>query len=356
MLSAAGSMRAGRRFSPVAFVGLVAVSGLAVVTVPAERARAQGAGDAPQEVPIGTFNLGHPHSGFSVVEPPAGVPERRRDSVDDGSGRWFFQGWERTPQSDTAETLYETAMKALDDGRTDEAQRLFERLISESPRSRRAGEARQHLGRIYRNVETGTTQASEPRPADAQAEGRGTLPWAQEGAPSVRPASVAPVDVSPALPPSLLQQARVSPTIDGQFLQDAGDRVFFSAGSAVLGTRARSVLQAQARFLLANPNLSAAVEGHADDGTLPNDATLRLSQERAAMVRDRLIAEGVEAHRLTAYGRGREERVSDCPAPECLAQNRRVVTILLSRRLGVDEALRRAQRGAAAPTAAPPSP
>ncbi|MBN8913549.1 MAG: OmpA family protein, partial [Rhizobiales bacterium] len=128
---------------------------------------------------------------------------------------------------------------------------------------------------------------------------------------------------------------------------EAGDRVFFSAGSADLGTRARGVIQAQARFLMRYPNLYAAVEGHADDGAVSDDETLRLSESRAAVVRDRLIAEGVDAARLVAYGRAREERVSDCPEPECLAQNRRAVTVLLSRRIeAAARPARRAQGGA----------
>ncbi len=121
----------------------------------------------------------------------------------------------------------------------------------------------------------------------------------------------------------------MSADIDGRFLSAAGDRVFFGAGSASLGTRAQSVIQAQARFLIQNPWLSAAVEGHADDGSLPGDETVEAFERRAAVVRDRLIAEGVSPERLTAYGRGRTERVSECPDAACLAQNRRTITILL---------------------------
>ena len=102
-------------------------------------AEAQDPRAGNKEVPIGTFTLGTPHDGFSIVEPPAGVPERRRDSADDGSGRWFFQGWNTTPlRSTSPEDLYEDAMKALEAGRRDDAQRLFERLIATAPDSPRA--------------------------------------------------------------------------------------------------------------------------------------------------------------------------------------------------------------------------
>ncbi len=302
------------------------------------------------EVPIGTFKLGPPsserardiapsHDGFSVVEPPDGMPERRRDATEDGSGRWFFQGWD-TPRSPapSADDLYKDARAALDEGRRDDAQRLFERLIAEAPDSPRVAAARRHLGQIYRSIEAAA-------PVAPSASGEQALPWrsASEGAPP--PANLNAI--SQPVPRAALHQARVSPVIDSEFLADAGDRVFFSAGSADLGVRARGVIQAQARFLMRYPNLYAVVEGHADDGTVSDAETLRISEERAAVVRDRLVAEGVDARRLVAYGRGRDERVSDCPAPECLAQNRRAVTVLLSRRVeAAARPARRAQGGA----------
>jgi peptidoglycan-associated lipoprotein len=293
----------------------------------------------PGASPLGPSPLGAGHDGFSIVEPPAGVPARKRDNADDGSGRWFFQGWDLSPARDTsAESLYSDAMLALDGGRHDVAQRLFERLIAEAPNSPRAEAARQHLGQIYRGVDP----AGRARPAETQAAG------ADGGASSF--------GVSKAVSRAALHQARVAPAIDGEFLSDAGDRVFFSAGSADLGVRARGVIQSQARFLLRYPELFAAIEGHADDGSTADAESLRLSDERAAAVRDRLIAEGVDSVRILAYGRGREDRVSDCPAPDCLAQNRRAVTILLDRSIEPEaRPARRAQGNAPAPATASPT-
>jgi peptidoglycan-associated lipoprotein len=283
-----------------------------------------------QEVPIGTFKLGAPQSGFSVVEPPAGVPDGQGESSDGGSGRWFFQNLEQGPNGDSPEDMFSDALAALDDGRTADAQRLFERLIADAPSSPHAAKARQHLGRLY-------STAAGSKAAAARAEAEAAPSWPNAG-------RAGSLDVSQPLPRAALRQARVSATLDGQFLSDAGDRVFFSAGNASLGARARGVIQAQARFLKQRPELSAAIEGYADEGSLPEPETLRLSEERAAVVRDRLIAEGIEAARLVAYGRGREDRVSDCPAPECLAQNRRAVTVLLDGPIPTDgKPTRRAQ-------------
>lgn len=311
-----------------------------------------------QEVPIGSFTIGPSiptprplresgpaHDGFSVVDPPAGMLERRRESTDDGSGRWFFQGWDlprsREPSPDD---LYSDAKRALDEGRRDDAQRLFERLIGEAPNSPHVADARRYLGQIYRSIEVAAPgQPSSVVPAGAT--GASDLPWQSAASAEARPLALD--GISEPVSRAVIYQARVSPVVDGEFLSEAGDRVFFSAGSADLGTRARGVIQAQARFLMRYPNLYAAVEGHADDGAVSDDETLRLSESRAAVVRDRLIAEGVDAARLVAYGRAREERVSDCPEPECLAQNRRAVTVLLSRRVeAAARPARRAQGGA----------
>ncbi|WP_139247838.1 OmpA family protein [Hyphomicrobium sp. CS1GBMeth3] len=271
------------------------------------------------------FDLNTPHDGFSVVDPLEGVPERRRES-DEGVGSWFFPGWSSKPSAEkSAEDLYKAGTAALEAGRREEAQRLFEQVISQDPGSARARAARQQLGEIYRGV-TGEPQAI---PA-ARSSVTGPTPRARNG--GVDSASVLS-GISQAVSPTALLRARVSPAVDGQFLSDAGDRVFFGTGNAGLGSRARGVIQAQARFLIRFPNLYVAIEGYADDGAMSDEDVQRLSEERAAVVRDRLIAEGVGAERIIAYGRGGGGRVSDCPAPECMAQNRRAVTILLMRRI-----------------------
>jgi outer membrane protein OmpA-like peptidoglycan-associated protein len=351
----AGGGEFARRIAPsLASAGLFSAAVL-ILSAASEAAQAQEPGG--NEVPIGTFTLGQAreiapsHDGFSIVEPPAGVPERKREGTDDGSGRWFFQGWDSpSAREASAEDLYKDAMTALEQGRRDDAQRLFERLVAESPNSPHVAAARQHLGRIYRSIEVGAQTAP---PARAGSTGGETLPWAGAADPDAE--AVAP-GISQAVPRAVLHQARVSPVIDSEFLADAGDRVFFSAGSADLGARARGVILSQARFLLRYPELYAAVEGYADDGAASDAETLRLSEQRAAVVRERLIAEGVDAERLVAYGRGREDRVSDCPAPECLAQNRRAVTILLTRRIEAEAPARRRAQGAPSPQADSPMP
>ena len=110
---------------------------------------------------------------------------------------------------------------------------------------------------------------------------------------------------------------------------EAGDRVFFSVGSAELGARARSALAAQAQWLNRWHEFEVAIEGHADEpGT--DAENLQLSATRADAVRQRLLAEGVDARRLVVVAQGRSQRVAICADPDCNAQNRRTVTLVFT--------------------------
>ena len=321
---------------------LASIVTIGCVLVPGS-ASAQEFGLAPDDKASSAFGLGTSdsgHRGFSIVEPPDGLSDTRRGNADEGSGRWFFRSWRSVSPADAAQSRFDEAKKALDGGNPAEAQRLFESLIGDAPNSQQAAEARRHLGRIYREqAASGESNASVAAKPDAEA-----LPWdaAQEAE-----AKAAAFAEPPPVPRTVLLEARVSRVVDEAFLADAGDRVFFSSGSAELGIRAQGVIRAQARFLMQRPALSAVVEGHADDGSLSEDELRTLSRARAQAVRDQLVAEGVGEDRLAVFGRGVEERVADCPAPECMAQNRRAITILLDgpRRVGHRPA-RQARQGA----------
>lgn len=142
-----------------------------------------------------------------------------------------------------------------------------------------------------------------------------------------------------ALPPRSNSALAASRSMEDSFLREVGDRVFFGSGSAEIGARARAVLAAQAEWLMRQPQLRLTVEGHADDGG-STEQNVKLSAERATVVRDRLVAEGVEARRIATSARGREDRTAVCVEPACTAQNRRVVTIIYpvnwGPRLGAD--------------------
>lgn len=127
--------------------------------------------------------------------------------------------------------------------------------------------------------------------------------------------------------PAWDQEVRRNASIQARMRQEAGDRVFFSSGSAELGSRARMALAAQARWLKRWREFEATIAGYADEPGSDDD-NVALSMQRAATVRQRLIDEGVAPGRLAIAPHGRSGRVAMCADAGCQAQNRRAVTMV----------------------------
>ncbi|MGQ0673902.1 MAG: OmpA family protein [Hyphomicrobium sp.] len=274
-----------------------------------------------RETLIGTFNLNAP----GVSSPPSGVGSA-------GSDRRRTDAAASASPDDEAEAqqLYHDALEDLEAGNRASAQRLFERLIARQPNSDLAGQSRRHLADLYADRDLRSVAV----PAAAREAGRSSqlqprqgerpllaLPVAQTLPQGVDSAAAAPLPAQPR------PKARwVSPDTEMEFITQAGDRVFFGAGSDSLGARAVSVIAAQARWLEQNPGYDVTIEGYADDAPLAGEQQVALSASRAATVRERLIAEGIDARRIAVAARGREDRIATCDEPECAAQNRRAVS------------------------------
>jgi outer membrane protein OmpA-like peptidoglycan-associated protein len=109
-----------------------------------------------------------------------------------------------------------------------------------------------------------------------------------------------------------------------QLRSSVGDRIFFSAGSFDLGSRARSLIAGQAAWLLERPELGVIVEGHADDAMVGVDNAL-IAESRAGVVRDGLMAAGVPADRVRISPQADRDRVAICSDSDCAAHNRRAL-------------------------------
>lgn len=106
-----------------------------------------------------------------------------------------------------------------------------------------------------------------------------------------------------------------------------GDRVFFALDRYDLTPDAQSTLVKQAQWLLQNPNVTANIEGHADErGT--REYNLALGARRANSVRRFLTGQGVPANRLNVASYGKERPVALCSEERCWSQNRRSVTVV----------------------------
>jgi peptidoglycan-associated lipoprotein len=287
-------------------VGVIAVAGFAALSLAAAAAES-GSSELQPRLVAETQEAG------SMGEPAAAA---------DDSG----------PEDQRARELFLDGMEKLAAGRTEWAQRTFESVIARFPGSQAAARARRELGAIYRSGAAPQVAGPDTGKAD----------------PAVQGHQAQPIGANPAWE----QELRRNASIQTMLRNEAGDRVFFSVGSAELGARARTALAAQAQWLNRWREFEAVIEGHADEpGT--DAENLQLSATRAGAVRQRLLAEGVDASRLVVVAQGRSQRVAICADAGCNAQNRRTVTLVFTSgtraRLGLSDQPATAQLGASQP-------
>ena len=225
-----------------------------------------------------------------------------------------------------AHELYLDGVEKLAAGHRDFARQTFEQLIARYPTASVAEDARRQLGELYRER---SFRFREPAMRDLHSPSRhqtrpARLPRRRS------PTSALPARTcGPARSPSWDQELRRNVSIQSKLRIDAGDRVFFSTGSAELGSRARSALAAQAKWLMRWREFEAAIEGHADEPGSEQE-NIVLSEQRAEAVRDRLIQEGVEPSRIAVVPLGRSIPIATCADADCRAQNRRAVTLVFA--------------------------
>jgi outer membrane protein OmpA-like peptidoglycan-associated protein len=101
------------------------------------------------------------------------------------------------------------------------------------------------------------------------------------------------------------------------------DRLLFETGSATLKPESQEQLKNVAEILKAYPAVKVRIGGYTDNTGDPA-ANLKLSQDRAANVRNAIVALGVAPDRLSAEGYGQEFPVADNATAEGRQQNRRI--------------------------------
>lgn len=210
------------------------------------------------------------------------------------------------------DALFAAAMAEMQAARFDEARRLLEFFVVRDPQHPLVPDARRHLAELYQ--------------LDVKAVPHGP-PAETAATPFVSPVA-APVEARQVATPR-----SVGGKLEDSFMLEAGDRVFFAPKSAELGSRARFVLAAQARWLKRNASLSAVVTGHSDDPALDREGLERLATERAEAVFRRLLEEGVAPERLAISPQGTARPAANCLSADCAAQNRRAVTVLTAQRV-----------------------
>lgn len=100
------------------------------------------------------------------------------------------------------------------------------------------------------------------------------------------------------------------------------DDILYSTASADLSNRSKVMLKQFARYMKANSSLKIVIQGHTDD-VGDADKNLQLSAERAKVVKEYLVSQGVSASRLTSKGLGETEPKVENNSEEARAKNRR---------------------------------
>ena len=110
-------------------------------------------------------------------------------------------------------------------------------------------------------------------------------------------------------------------------LVEVGDRVFFDYDKSSFKKEGIETLKRQARFLIANQNITVTIEGHCDArGT--REYNLALGERRAYSVKSFLTSLGVEGSRISVISFGKEKLQSLESNEKAWAQSRTAITTL----------------------------
>jgi outer membrane protein OmpA-like peptidoglycan-associated protein len=109
--------------------------------------------------------------------------------------------------------------------------------------------------------------------------------------------------------------------------------VLFDTAKYTLRPATREKLSKIAGILLAHPSLKLEVEGHTDS-VGGDDYNQRLSEQRAATVRDYLVQNGISMNNVTAIGFGKTRPVVSNDTAAGRQQNRRVELVVSGEEIG----------------------
>lgn len=132
-----------------------------------------------------------------------------------------------------------------------------------------------------------------------------------------------PVETGPRYTPGSIEDFRIN----------VGERVYFDTDRYNLDNMDVEVLDRQAAFLTAYPNIRIMVAGNADErGT--REYNLGLGERRANSVKDYLVSRGVSSARIETISYGKERPIDGRSTPEAWEINRNAHTQLVSGQVG----------------------
>jgi len=98
--------------------------------------------------------------------------------------------------------------------------------------------------------------------------------------------------------------------------------ILYTTNSADLSEKAKFILRGFSRFLIENPTITVAIQGHTDD-VGDDKQNLWLSESRAKGVKEYLVSLGIETERLSAKGFGETQPKLENSSESNRAKNRR---------------------------------
>ncbi|MBY0272108.1 MAG: OmpA family protein [Alphaproteobacteria bacterium] len=112
------------------------------------------------------------------------------------------------------------------------------------------------------------------------------------------------------------------------FVDNVGDRVFFDFDRSHVRADGMETLQRQAAWLNTYGNYVVTINGHCDKrGT--TEYNLALGERRAHAAKEKLIAAGVDAHRIKVVSYGKNRPIVEQDGSEwAYQQNRVAITVL----------------------------
>ncbi len=105
--------------------------------------------------------------------------------------------------------------------------------------------------------------------------------------------------------------------------------ILFDVDQSALKSAARSNIESLATSLKNNPQTNILIVGHTD-ATGTDAYNYRLSERRAASVKNYAVNQGIASSRLTTEGRGETEAIADNTTESGKAQNRRVEIVIVA--------------------------
>ena len=125
---------------------------------------------------------------------------------------------------------------------------------------------------------------------------------------------------------NLSETAQINKILNEKLIE-VGDRVFFDYDQSSFKKEGIETLKRQAKFLIANQNITVTIEGHCDArGT--REYNLALGERRAYSVKSFLTSLGVEGSRISIISFGKEKLQSLENNEKAWAQSRTAITII----------------------------